>query len=199
MFDSSDDKSIYIDQDFSNIQFPNGEIHSKEFESCLFQGCNLSETAFIHCKFNECKFINCNLSLITVKGCSFFEVVFEDTKAIGINWTQASWPRIKLSSPLQFHQSNLTHSSFFGLYLRDFIARECNLKEVDFREADLTEADFSHSDFSNSLFGRTKLIKANFYDATNYNIDIFSNEIKNAKFSLPDALNLLNCLEIEIV
>ena len=42
-------------------------------------------------------------------------------------------------------------------------------------------------------------IKADFTDATNYQIDIFTNKITGAKFSLPDAVNLLESLRIELV
>ena len=76
---------------------------------------------------------------------------------------------------------------------------ECCAHEVDFREADCTKADFSFTDFQNSLFNKTNLTQANFTEAINYNINIFFNQLKKAKFSLPEAQNLLRSLEIELV
>ncbi|MEO8401695.1 MAG: pentapeptide repeat-containing protein [Gammaproteobacteria bacterium] len=192
-------QDVYIDQNFSNIHLLENEIMAKEFDSCLFDACHFNDTKFINCKFYECKFVNCNLSMIGVKGCSFFDVVFEDTKAIGINWTEAAWPRIRLSSPFKFTKCILNHSSFFGLGLKEIVMHECIAKEVDFRDADCTEANFSYTDFANSLFGKTNLTKADFSEAISYDIDIFNNEIKKAKFCLPEATRLLNCLDIELV
>jgi uncharacterized protein YjbI with pentapeptide repeats len=98
-----DNPQFFNEQNFKNVDLSKKEINAKEFDNCLFNECNFSESIFLNCKFYECKFINCNLSMIKIKGCSFFDVVFEDTKAIGINWTQAAWPRIKLSSPFRFY------------------------------------------------------------------------------------------------
>lgn len=199
MFNSNEAQQVYIEKNFNNINLSEETINTKEFDNCTFNGCNFSDSKFIKCKFYECKFINCNLSMLSVKDCSFFDTVFEASKIIGINWTQAAWPRIKLSSPLKFYKCSLNHSSFFGLSLIEIIMVECSAKEVDFREADCSEADFTYTDFTGSLFGKTNLTKANFSDAISYNIDVFNNIIKKAKFSLPEATSLLNCLDIELV
>lgn len=193
------DKALYLTHEFKNVDLSKKGIDSKEFDNCLFVNCNLSETVFINSKFYECKFTNCNLSMIKVKGCSFFDIIFEDSKTIGINWTEAAWPTIKLMSPLKFYKCVLDYSSFFGLSLKEVAIVECHAQEVDFREADCTEADFTYTDFSNSFFGKTNLTKADFTEAINYNIDIFTNIIKKAKFSLPEATNLLKCLDIGLI
>ncbi len=194
----NEDQNFYINQNFTHINLSEKEIAAKEFDNCSFTGCNFTSTAFLNCKFYECKFINCNLSMLTVKGCSFFDIVFEETKAIGINWTQAAWSRIKLSSPFRFYKCILNDSSFYGLCLKEIVLVECKAEGVDFRETDCTEADFSYTDFSNSIFSKTDLTRANFSEAINYNIDIFNNKIKQAKFSLPEATSLLNHLDIEL-
>jgi len=199
MSNLNEDQDIYIDQDFTHLNLPGKEINSKEFDNCTFNGCNFSDAIFLNCKFYECKFINCNLSMITVIGSSFFDVAFEETKAIGINWAQAAWPRIKLNSPLRFYKCILNNSSFFGLGIKEIAMVDCKAKEADFREADCTEANFTYTDFGNSLFGKTNLTKADFSEAVNYNIDIFNNIITKAKFSLPEAMNLLSSLDIELV
>lgn len=194
----NDDQDAYIGLAFKNTELRAAEIKSKEFDNCTFTGCNFSDSAFINCKFYECKFVNCNLSMVSVVGCSFFDVAFEDSKLIGINWTKASWPRIKLSSPFRFDKCILNNSSFYGLGLKEIAMIECRAKEIDLRECDCTEANFTHTDFEGSLFGKTNLTRADFSEATNYNIDLFNNAVKNAKFSLPEAISLLSCLEIEI-
>jgi len=199
MPDLNDAKHLYIQENFNRITLTATEINAKEFDNCIFEACNFSESTFLNCKFYECKFINCNLSMIQVNGSSFFDVIFDECKAIGINWTKASWPRIKLCSPFRFNKCVLNHSSFLGLGLKEVVMIECKAKEVDFRDADCTEANFSYTDFANSFFGKTILTKADFSEAINYNIDIFNNVLSKAKFSLPEAVNLLNCMDIELV
>jgi len=195
----SDVQRIFLNQHFKGVDLSKQKIHAKEFDNCHFIDCNLTEVNFIKCKFSECLFKNCNLSMIKVNGCSFFDVIFEDSKAIGVNWTMAHWPTIKLSAPVKFYKCILNDSSFLGLSLSEMIMTECKAHDVDFREADCAQADFSYTDFTNSLFNKTNLTEANFRGATHYNIDIFLNEIKRAKFSLTEAINLLNSLEIELV
>lgn len=199
MLNLNDNQRVYINQNFNNINLSEKEISHREFDNCLFNSCNFTDTKFLNCKFYECQFSNCNLSMVNITGCTFFDTIFQDSKAIGINWTQAAWPRIKLSSPIKFFKCVINHSSFFGLSLKEIAIVECNAKEIDLREADCSEADFSDTDFANSQFGKTNLTKANFTEAINYNIDIFNNQIKKAKFSSAEAISLLRCLDIQLV
>ncbi len=189
----------YFDKTFSEMDCAEKAIEGKVFEQCHFISCNFSQSTFEKCKFNECTFKNCNLSNIKIPKSHFYDVSFEGSKLIGVNWTKANWPSIKVNCSLKFYQCILSDSSFMGLCLRELEMIECKAHDVDFREADCLEADFSFTDFSNSLFNRTELSKANFADSTNYNINVFHNNIKKAKFNLPEAVNLLHCLEIEIV
>ncbi|GAH27414.1 unnamed protein product, partial [marine sediment metagenome] len=55
-----------------------------------------------------------------------------------------------------------------------------------------------YTDFTKSLFIHTNLTKADFTESINYNIDPNQNEIKNAKFSFPEVVSLLNHFDIEI-
>ncbi len=191
-------RDVFVQEHFKELNLSNEKISTKEFDDCTFIGCNFSEATFYRCKFTECTFKNCNLSMVKVKSSAFFDVVFEESKVIGVNWTEAAWPTIKLSCPLKFYQCILNDSSFMGLSIREIIMIECKAHDIDLREADCTEADFGHTDFTNGLFNKTQLNKANFREATNYNINIFSNELKQAKFTLPEATNLLRSLDIEI-
>lgn len=192
-------QTVFIDQTISHLNLSGKTLHDKEFDTCTFESCNFSDTHFVDSKFYECKFINCNLSMLTVKGCSFFDVIFEESKAIGINWTQAAWSRIKLNSPFKFYKCILNNSSFYGLCVKEMDMIECKAKEVDLRAADCSKSNFTYTDFANSLFGNSNLSETDFSEAINYNIDIFNNVIKKAKFSLPEAMNLLNSLDIELV
>ena len=117
---------------------------------------------------------------------------------MGINWTELSWPLVKLTSPLYFYSSNISHSSFYGLELADLIVEECKAHDVDFRESNLKHASFVGTDLQNSLFMHTNLKSADFTNAINYSIDIHFNTVTQASFSFPDVIELLNYLDIKI-
>ncbi len=86
-----------------------------------------------------------------------------------------------------------------GLNLAELVLEECKAHYVDFRDGDFRDSNFSYCDFSNSLFNKTNLSGADFSEATEYNIDIYLNELRGAKFSRYEAVRLLECLEIELL
>ena len=189
----------YEDVVFERISLKEGAVSLKRFYGCVFKGCDFTGTAFTACKFADCKFQSCNLSLIKVTGSSFSNADFKDSKLVGVNWTAASWPRITLSSPLKFVNCVINDSSFLGLSLRDARVAKCLAKGADFREADLSRADLTHTDFKDSLFGKTNLTGADLSQARNYAIRVSDNQVKDAKFSMPEAMALLYCLDIRII
>jgi fluoroquinolone resistance protein len=71
--------------------------------------------------------------------------------------------------------------------------------DVDFREADLRQADFGGTDLSQSLFGNTDLAEADLSRARNYRIDPAHNSLRQARFSLPEAMSLLHSMDIVLV
>lgn len=195
----NDNKKSYLNASFKEINFCNQKIEKVEFDNCTFIGCNFSDSEFIKCKFLDCTFKECNLSLIKVNQSKFFDVLFEDSKLVGINWTMAAWPSINLSNTLKFHRCNINDSSFLDLFLKEIVILESKAHDVDFRGADCSQADFSYTAFNGSLFVNTNLTEANFEGAENYSINVFTNVIKKAKFSLPEAINLLQSLDIELL
>jgi uncharacterized protein YjbI with pentapeptide repeats len=122
--------------------------------------------------------------------------VFEDTKIIGVDWTEAAWPKGKFLDPITFSKCVINHSTFIGLSLPEIRIIECIAHEVDFREADLSQADYAHTDLAGSLFINTNLSQADFTHARNYTINAGLNTLKKTKFSLPEAMSLLHSLDI---
>ena len=194
-----DEKGQYWSQTFKDLDFSNQEIELKEFDGCAFEGCDFSEAILKRCRFIDCEFIKCNLSNLHIEYSKFSDVAFYESKLIGIDWTKASWPRVALHATVKFHQSLMNDCSFFGLQLQEIVLEECKAHSVDFREGDFSHANFRHSDLSGSLFNNTVLSDADFSEATAYDINIHTNNIKRAKFSRFEAVRLLDCLEIELV
>ena len=195
----NDEQNEYFSEDFCKLELSGAKTESVSFEKCTFKNCDFSGAVFIDCEFIECHFIQCNLSVAKLGFSKFNDVIFEDCKAIGIDWTRAAWPEIGLFSPIRFSGCIINDSIFFGLNLKNLVIEKCKAKDVDFRDGSFRSANFTSTDFSNSLFRGTDLKDADFTEAVNYQIDINNNRINGAKFSRYEALSLLECLEIELV
>ncbi|MCG6202356.1 pentapeptide repeat-containing protein [Psychromonas antarctica] len=189
----------YLSQEFSDLHLSGDEISAIEFDGCTFKGCDFSEVIFKKCKFIDCHFNSCNLSLINVAYSQFLDVLFDNCKMIGIDWTRAHWPCFDLYASIKFDYCIINDCSFFGLNLSEIVIESCKVHCVDFRAANFSEASFRYSDLSNSLFNETDLSNTDFSEATNYTINIFNNKMKGAKFSRYEAISLLDSLGIELV
>lgn len=192
-------KNEYYDQTFTALNLKKSTLTRKHFEACLFDNCDFSEAELAYCHFIECEFINCNLSLIKPNFSKFNAVKFIDCKAVGVNWTRAAWASIGIAYPLHFERCLLHDSSFFGLALQNTVFIECEIHNADFGETNCESADFSYSDLQDTSFHHANLGAANFEEAKNYHIDILNCNVKQARFSLPEAVQLLSSLDIKIL
>ena len=194
-----EEKSEFWSETLKDSDFSGMEVTSKEFDGCTFEKCDFSEAIFKKCNFVDCEFTNCNLSLVKIEYSKFSDVSFRDSKLIGINWTKVSWPSLIFSSPIKFYKSILNDCSFYGLSMQDLVIEECKAHNVDFREGDFSNSNFTYTDLSGCFFGNTNLSGADFSEATDYDINIYQNTIKKAKFSRFEAVRLLSSLEVELV
>jgi uncharacterized protein YjbI with pentapeptide repeats len=188
----------YTDQVFNALQLDNTQTISSEFFDCVFKDCSFVEAVLNKCRFINCRFQDCDLSLVQVPESSFTGVI-EASKCVGINWAQADWPITGLGNPICFKKCALSHSTFIGLGLAGIQIADCVGVDVDFREADLSQSDFTGTDLSNSLFNHTNLSEADLSQARNYLIDPANNELKGARFSLPEAMSLLYSMDIKLL
>jgi uncharacterized protein YjbI with pentapeptide repeats len=183
---------------FREVALGGAALASCEFEECRFVACDLSASEIRACRFAECSFEQCDLSLVRLPRSAFTACRFEDSKIIGVNWTEATWPEGRLWVPIGFERCAINDSTFLGLALREIRVVECAAHDVDFREADLTKADFSGTDLRGSLFVSTNLTGADLRSARDYRIDPRVNTLKGARFSLPEAISLLEGLDIDL-
>ena len=186
----------YYDQKFEKVHLKQGEIITGKFTDCTFVKCSFEAAVLSNCRFSDCTFQECNLSLVQITGSSFPSTRFEKSKLMGINWTQGNWASSGFSNLMGFFDCVLSHSTFIGLELKSIQMKNCMANEVDFRDANLSKADFKGTDLARSLFGNTNLTEANLSQARNYAIDPGNNILKQAKFSLPEAMALLYSMDI---
>jgi fluoroquinolone resistance protein len=168
-------------------------IRAKDFEECEFDSCMFVNCRFEKCKFINCKFNECILSAINPVDSRFIDVTFTKSKVIGFDWTKAQ----KIQE-LVFNNCQINYSNFKLLKLPKVKITDCEAKEVDFIETDLSEGDFKNTDFEKTRFFKTNLTGANFKNAKNYYIDVKNNTLKRTRFSLPEAMVLLDSLDIII-
>lgn len=186
-----EDGEEYVEQQFAKLTLTQEVVTAVTFEECTFADCNFSETQFKRCTFRDCQFRNCDLSLPDVDYSSFQRSKFEQCKLIGLNWAKVG--RIEW---IEFHSCNLNYATFTELDLTKAVITDCLAKEATFAETNLTEANCTRTDFTDSRFVRTNLTKADFRGARNYTIAADLNTLKEAKFSLPEAVALLHGLDI---
>lgn len=182
-------QSIYGEV-ITNLDLSQQSLADLQFEECLFEKVNFTNANLNDCRFIDCTFRHCNLSVAVVKNSRFDTVEFIECKLVGINWYELDEKSL-LGNSFIFDKCILTDSSFAGLTIRETKFCECKLTEVDFTGADCTNTDFSYADCSETIFHHTILTGCNFSYAINYNINIYSNTVKSAIFSSPDAVNLL--------
>jgi fluoroquinolone resistance protein len=186
----------YTGQIFKETRLKQPQLASSEFYDCTFVRCSIAESVFQNCRFVHCIFKQCDLSLVQLPNSVFSAVKMEHSKIIGIDWTLADWSSTRLDDPIGFFKCDISHSTFIGLSLRGLQVKDCIATNVDFREADLSQANFADTDLYESLFSQTNLTEADLSRARNYHIDPGQNILKQARFSLPEAMSLLYSLDI---
>jgi len=82
--------------------------------------------------------------------------------------------------------------------LSGFDFSDCEIPESTFSACNLSGAKFTGCALDNTEFYNCDAMGADFRDASGYRIDIMSNKLKNARFSFPEAMNLLGGLGIRI-
>ncbi|MBN2554351.1 MAG: pentapeptide repeat-containing protein [Anaerolineales bacterium] len=173
-------------------------IFGASFDACEFIKVDFREAMLSNCVFHNCTFRECDLSMVSLDNSRFTGAAFIKSKLVGINWTTANWSG-GMRLPLSYCGCTLNHATYFGLNLEKWRWIDCEAVDVDFREALLREADFGGTDLRDSLFMHTQMQGADLSRARNYHIAASDNNILGAKFSLPEAMSLLEALGIVLV
>lgn len=184
-------ENAYFQEKFTRLSLSGETIEDIIFEECEFIGCSFINCKFEKCKFLNCRFNECTLSAINPANSRYLIVKFSRSKVIGFDWTKTD----KLED-LEFADCQINYSNFKLMKLPKIKILNCEAKEVEFIETDMTEGVFRNTDFEKSRFFKTNLTNADFKGARNYYIDARNNILKKARFSLPEALTLLESLDI---
>lgn len=185
---------IYSDHKIIDADFSSTTLFDNSYERCTFTNCDFVECTLDSCNFDNCTFISCNLSILKIKDSTFRNVKFKNSKMVAINWSKASIP-----ISIGFDNCIINNSSFYQLDLRKIGITDCTAKNVDFEGTNLQGAILYNTDFEGSSFIKTNLQFADFSTSKNYYIDPRNNNIRKAKFSIPEAFSFFAALGVDLV
>lgn len=134
-------------------------------------------------------FEECDLSLIKFKDTAVCNMQINGSKSIGIVWHTASNP-----VSVNFKNSRISYSSFYGKSLKKMQVVSCIADETDFTNCNLLQSNFAGINLRNAIFTNTDLTLANFVNATNYSINLQNNITKKAKLAFPKRFHF--CMDL---
>lgn len=173
-------------------------VSGTEFTDCIFEYCTIDGAAIINCSFTDCTFIHCHISNLTVKHSSVNNLEFVSCCLSGIRWKEWSLSGSYIRPIRKMEDSQLKYNIFEEINFNKFDFSGNAMIASMFAGCQLSGSQFQNCQLDRTEFFRCDLKKADFRHATGYAIDLSTNEIKGAKFSFPEVVNLLGSLDIVI-
>ena len=189
------DSNEYFNVSFESLKLWEENLIDYSFEDCSFHSCQFEKVSFSCSIFTSCEFINCSFLMCDIGHTTLNGAHFNDSRIIGLNFSECN----SFAFSPYFYKCILDSNIFFN---NDFVKGkfiECKIKDIDFIECNFKSASFAKSSFSAVIFSKCDLEKADFLGAKDYSVDPFNNNLKNAKFDLPEAQSFLSFLDIKIV
>lgn len=187
-------QSYFADQTFKDLDYSEKMMNKAEYECCVFTNCNFSNTKMFELRFRETEFIDCNFSNAKLSQTSFQDTFFQNCKMLGLKFDECN----QFNFAATFKNCQLNYSSFYQMNLNRTNFKKCKLVGADFIEANLKNIKINHCDLLDARFENTNLEKADLRDSINYSINPEINRVKEAIFSFPDVLGLLDSFEVNI-
>lgn len=186
----------YFDVTYDATDEADARLTTVGFEDCVFEGLTLESTRLVHCSFVDCVFRDCDFGVLVADDCVWRDVGFERCRMQGVDWRA---PGVGgLGNQLRFDGCFLRYGVFMAAQLPRVEFAACDLRETEFSDADLTGASFAQCDLSGARFQNARLTGADFRGAQGYDLDVTTKLLKGARFSMPEAVRLLNGLDITV-
>lgn len=192
------DERYFENQKFENLKlsgetFRDFRFLECEFNGCTFENCKLAWTRFTDCKFNRCAVISPEPEESCIQLAEF-----KDCSLIGVNWNSLI-PKSRFSDPIaSLKNCRMKYNTFSGNGFRKFDFSGNEIVDSMFNECELMESSFRSCKLEGTEFFRCDARKADFRDASGYQIDVMTNKLKGARFSFPEVINLLGGLGIRV-
>ncbi len=188
----------YSDKTFTDLIREQERIENIAFEDCVFENCKFSECTLVDCMFAECTFSHCSMADVRSINSHMAFTRFIQCALVGIDWQ--NWQSSgSISFPLQtLKKCFLKYNIFSKMQFRKFDFMQSSIVHSTFSQCRLSECDFNGCDLKDTEYSDCDLQKSDFRKASGYNIDPTVNKIRGAKFSYPDAVNLLRAFHITV-
>ncbi len=188
----------YENELFENIKLENEILDGAEFIDCEFKNCVFEELTFNRCTLSDCKFVKCNIISLQTQYSQIKNTEFYGCNLIGVHWNELM-PTGKVFEPIsKLSDCFLKYAAFINMNFIRFDFSSNSIQESAFDECNLRESNFKGCQLERTHYTNCDMRKADFRETSGYQIDLKSNNLENARFSFPQAINLLNCLGIKI-
>ena len=154
-----------------------------------FADLSFTEEAFEDCDFTDCVFADSSVQSLDFEDCRLNEIEWAPLMSNGafpdpIHTLKECSLKYNTFTEMNFNRFDFSD----GNEIVGSMFAKCEMQLANFKGVELHETEFYQCD----------LRKADFRDATGYKVDILGSRLKDAKFSLPEAVNLLADLKIKL-
>lgn len=189
----------YIEgETFASLRFDEEAFRGLTLIDCVFTDCVFENCLASRCTLTECRFSGCRIEGLKTEYSQVKFLRLENCTITGVNWGLLL-PSGGFGDPLEkLTDCRMKYNFFTDMDLRRFAFSGSLLNGCMFSQCGLGESSFADCDLSQTEFFRCNLAGADFRGARGYKVDVPSCEMKGAKFTMPEAANLLYSLGIEI-
>lgn len=190
--------SEWEERQFRQIILEETCLEDQIFRECEFHGCQFLSIRMKRCMFRGCTFQNCVFVGVEWEFTSMVDGRFLDCVCVGINWALLK-TKTRGNEPIYEAQHTFfKYCSFYQMGLKRFHFETCRFQESYFEECNMQECHFEQVTFEKTQFRGCDLRKADFHQAVGYVMDIQQNKLREARFSFPEVICLLDGLGIRI-
>ena len=188
----------FENRSFDDIRVTDVTVENMRFSDCVFNGCRAENVTFRNCSFLDCVFNDCAVRNIRSDVSVLRGAEFLHCRLFGLNFAELGGGG-PFDQPLyRLERCELRYCYFINMELRRFGFSSSSMTDCEFSSCDLQGRDLSGCDLSGAVFTGCDLRECDFRGAAGYSVDITSNKLKGAAFSLPEAVRLLGGLGIKV-
>ena len=178
---------------FENISLSEEVIEGYEFVDCRFLNCSFEKCKVLQCSLSECRFESCSMTEISGQYSDARFLELDKCALVGIDWS--AW---KSSGRFGTAISRITDCKIKYNTFTEMAFPKFDFSGSMFAKANLSGSSFRGCDLADTEFFQCDLRKSDFRQASGYKVDVLSCQVKGAKFSYPEAINLLHYLGISV-
>jgi uncharacterized protein YjbI with pentapeptide repeats len=193
-----DNRTIFTGKEFSGLRYGAETVSGFFFEDCTFDDCTFDATTFENCTFRNCLFIRCAFVMPAARNTDMRFCDFKKCVLLGVSFMSFVNDEHIRKPVNSIEDSRLTNCLFHDMSFPGHDFSSNKFSKCEFSECRLRGAVFRGCILGGTSFSNSDLREADFRGSEGYAIDIFNDKLRGARFSLPEAMDLLAALDIKI-